>query len=42
MKEGESAGHLDSPSFPHINGEVVVLTEWLEKAKESTSMHLFC
>lgn len=20
MKEGESAGHLDPPSFPHING----------------------
>lgn len=42
MKKGESAGHLDPPNFSCINEEVVVLTEQLEEAKESTSVHLFC
>lgn len=42
VREDESAGHLDPPNSWCINGEVVVLTERLEGAKETKSVHLFC
>lgn len=40
VKGGESAGHLDPSDSSCVNEEVVVLTEWLEGAEESTSMYL--